>query len=290
MIGKAILWGVIGAIAGGCLGGLAGIVGSIIVGLGIGIAAFVSSYRNEGRPPKWLWRSKIKQDWAREEVIMETSMNPSANSEHKAQTPELADSQETIMLYNPNTAGLLSLLLSPVFGAIIIRSNWRALGNEAAAKRSLCRAVGLVIAFVIIVLFVPQKAASSTSMILLLGWYFMDCRSCQKHVRKHHPDYQKKSWKRPLVLGIPICILSLLILGVLSSGGIDEEALAESAKPIVNQIFASHQIDGQCKKITKIRSLGDGKYSAKAICDNDIVLNIEIEELDGDRIQVRILE
>lgn len=62
MIGKAILWGVIGAIAGGCLGGLAGIVGSIIVGLGIGIAAFVSSYRNEGRPPKWLWRSKIKQD------------------------------------------------------------------------------------------------------------------------------------------------------------------------------------------------------------------------------------
>ena len=83
MIGKAILWGVIGAIAGGCLGGLAGIVGSIIVGLGIGIAAFVSSYRNEGRPPKWLWRSKIKQDWAREEVIMETSMTSSLAKSNK---------------------------------------------------------------------------------------------------------------------------------------------------------------------------------------------------------------
>ena len=65
MIGKAILWGVIGAVAGGWLGGIiAGAVGlppilcMVVVGLGIGISAFTSSYRNEGRPPKWLWRSK----------------------------------------------------------------------------------------------------------------------------------------------------------------------------------------------------------------------------------------
>ncbi len=69
MIGKAILWGVIGAVAGGWLGGIiAGASGLspalciIIVGLGIGIAAFVGSYRNEGRPPKWLWRGKKQPD------------------------------------------------------------------------------------------------------------------------------------------------------------------------------------------------------------------------------------
>ena len=68
MIEKAIL-GVIGAVAGGWLGGIiAGASGLspalciIIVGLGIGIAAFVGSYRNEGRPPKWLWRGKKQPD------------------------------------------------------------------------------------------------------------------------------------------------------------------------------------------------------------------------------------
>lgn len=217
-------------------------------------------------------------------------MNPSVNPEHEAQNPRLADRQEAISLYNPNTAGLLSALLSPVFGAIILRSNWKAMGNEGAAKRAFYWAIGLVVAIFISVLFIPQKAANSVGLGLLIVWYFMECRPCQKYIQEHHLNYQKKSWKRPLLIGIPICIVTLLILGVLSSGGADEAALAESAKPIVNQIFALHQINGECKEITKIRSLGDGKYSAKAICDDDIVLNIEIEELDDNRIQVKILE
>lgn len=68
MVWKALVWGIIGMVAGGWLGGL--LVGAIglpnavlyIVGLAIGILAFVSSYKNEGHPPKWLWRSKGKKE------------------------------------------------------------------------------------------------------------------------------------------------------------------------------------------------------------------------------------
>ena len=71
MMGKAILWGIIGAFAGCWLGGLiAGAIGLtpalciVIAGLGVGFAAFIGSYRNEGRPPKWLWRSKPNKNKA----------------------------------------------------------------------------------------------------------------------------------------------------------------------------------------------------------------------------------
>lgn len=59
MIIKAILWGAVGAVAGGCLGAMfMEWLGGIILGLGLGVTVFISSYRNDGKPPKWLWRSK----------------------------------------------------------------------------------------------------------------------------------------------------------------------------------------------------------------------------------------
>lgn len=61
MMGKAILWGLIGFVAGGWLGAMLGgyLVGGI-VGLVVGIMAFVSSKKNNGAPPSWLWRTKKK--------------------------------------------------------------------------------------------------------------------------------------------------------------------------------------------------------------------------------------
>ena len=68
MVWKALAWGVIGLIAGCWLSGLiVGVIGLptfllYLIGLGIGISAFISSYKNQGRPPTWLWRRFKKKE------------------------------------------------------------------------------------------------------------------------------------------------------------------------------------------------------------------------------------
>ena len=52
-------------------------------------------------------------------------------------TPVSAESEDQCLhLYNPNPAASWSVILTPLFGAYIIRKNWLTLNNTEAAKRS----------------------------------------------------------------------------------------------------------------------------------------------------------
>ena len=37
-------------------------------------------------------------------------------------------------LWNPDAAGAWSLLLTPIFGSVLVRKNWQAIGDEAKAR------------------------------------------------------------------------------------------------------------------------------------------------------------
>lgn len=43
---------------------------------------------------------------------------------------------ENVALWNPNAAGLWSLLFTPIFGSIIHMKNWNALGQPEKARAS----------------------------------------------------------------------------------------------------------------------------------------------------------
>ena len=59
MMGKAIMWGVVALVAGFLLGSfIAGPLVGGLLGVILGICGFVSSKKNNGAPPGWLWRSK----------------------------------------------------------------------------------------------------------------------------------------------------------------------------------------------------------------------------------------
>lgn len=104
------------------------------------------------------------------------------------------------LLWNPDAVGNWSLLFTPLFGAVLVRKNWRALGQEQRASRAL------IWAFV-----TPPIVFAGLGFPLLLVWYFASNRPQARYVRERWgADYPRQPWGK--VLGIAFCIWVALLL------------------------------------------------------------------------------
>jgi putative signal transducing protein len=118
-------------------------------------------------------------------------------------------------LWNPDLAAALSIVFTPVFGAILHALNWGRLRQEARARTGWkwAAAIGVVtIATAGYGAFEtrdPKAAGAMLRLVLLLsllGWYFGAARAQSKFVvNELKGRYVRASWFTPVWLAVIIC-------------------------------------------------------------------------------------
>lgn len=173
---------------------------------------------------------------AREEKVL---------SDNKFQTPEpLTAIPVCPPLWNPDAAACWSILFTPVFGAYLVATNWRALGKPEKAATSMIwlwvAVGGLLLAIVIYGVTDPSTTERPWSMpgwVLLLPWYFIQARPQVLFLKKAFGNnYPKKSWKAPLLAGVGALALWISIsisISLTGAKGIDPKVMAEYVKPLI---------------------------------------------------------
>jgi len=139
-------------------------------------------------------------------------------------TSAIATEASPIAVWNPTVAFYLSILLfTPVFGSALFRANYKVLGNESAAKRSLVW-IYIGIVFLLLNLASPffidlfSPIVCGVGLLLfcvgyLVAWYRMEFRPqaellCQpkwkfwKCKKELEDQYTSRKWGKPIGLGL----------------------------------------------------------------------------------------
>jgi hypothetical protein len=148
-----------------------------------------------------------------------------ANAADEPGLPPIIPPAEKPQLWNPNAAGLWSILFTPIFGAWLHAKNWLELKKPEKHKKSMYWVWGSL-ATVILCLFLPRAATQSISLILLISWWLVAGQEQKKYVQRRFADYRKRSWGTPLsIAGLVFFAVFLVILSL----GIDS-ALQDNIK------------------------------------------------------------
>ena len=134
---------------------------------------------------------------------------------------EMPESAQKLELYNPKAAANWSLLFTPIFGAYVLKTNWKILGREEQEKRSKIWLISLIIIWGIGLLFLSDQFCSAIYLIGLISWFFLERKPQMKYLTVNKLDFQKKSWKTlvPKAAGILVGVwLFFTIIGFMFGG------------------------------------------------------------------------
>lgn len=151
-------------------------------------------------------------------------------------------------LWNPNAAGLWSLLFSPAFGAFLHARNWRSLGHPERAQANMAWFWCVLVFLFLAVATVPlgdipalDRAFQIGGVVLLILWFYRQCKPQMTYVKAHFGDaYPRRGWGIPLGIGagaIIALLIAILALTIITYE-VQPEALVEIVQP---QILADWQ-------------------------------------------------
>lgn len=195
----------------------------------------------------------------------------------------------TPRLWNPNAAANWSLLFSPIFGAWVQARNWQALNQPGKARNSMMW-VYFGFVFLLVVLFLPDGVGATPGIIFLLVWYSSSGKGQAKLIKDQNINYEKKTWDRPLLLGLAgfIAYLSVAVAIFWTiDPSIDEIVESESVSLVTQLVHEQLGGTANCSTVSIKKEISPGFYRAVAHLDNGDELEIVIE-LNGDMLSVGI--
>lgn len=145
-----------------------------------------------------------------------------------------------LRFWNPMAAALWSLLFSPIFGALLLQTNWEHLGRKEENRWTWLIAIACVAAMAIgiVSLFfetssqMDQVISGLSRMIGIVGTAgcFSIARRQKALLSERYPNgYPKKSWGKPLAVGsglIGLFVFSYIAYAVFSPPDMDIVAKA----------------------------------------------------------------
>ncbi len=153
---------------------------------------------------------------------------PETNNPYAAPEADVADVLgrpiESPPLWNPNAAASWSLIFSPVFGALIQRKNWQALGELERAEKSKQWAIGsLVFLILMVVLAVWSDGRSAVDALtrvaglaLLITWYYSNGKAQQAYVlARFGKTYKRRGWGFALLCAVAACAGFLVVAALI---------------------------------------------------------------------------
>ena len=202
--------------------------------------------------------------------------------------------EKTPNLWNPNTAACWSVIFTPIFGAWVHARNWNSLNRPQEEKWSMMFVYGLMLLNLIVIaytLFIsePKTGSGTITVGLLLTWYFSLGKQQVNYLKENIPNYEKKSWIKPILLGIlGYIILFTVTITLAFFAPLTEEDIKETATPLVTQILQDNFGENKnCESISIEKKLPNGDYEAIATLDDGSEINIIIQE-KGQMIYVSI--
>jgi hypothetical protein len=123
-------------------------------------------------------------------------------------------------LWNPFAVRAWSLLLTPAFGAFLMMKNWKTLGDDASAKRSMIWSWGSL-GFIFLALVTPNSVGVTTAFrtgacILFVVWAISEAEKQVRYVKETYgEDYARKPWGKPLGIAAACIFLVLGLIGLL---------------------------------------------------------------------------
>ena len=139
--------------------------------------------------------------------------------------PVVPVSNEAPRLWNPSAAARWSLLLSPIFGAMLHMKNWQAMGETEKAAQSKKWVWGCVAFFVLLVaagMVLPDTReidllSRGAGLGLLIAWYSLSARDQVRFItRRFGTDYAKRGWGRPLLYALLVFFAFIAIVFVIA--------------------------------------------------------------------------
>jgi hypothetical protein len=121
--------------------------------------------------------------------------------------------EDAPLLWNPDAAGAWSLLFTPVFGSILVRKNWKAIGDEDKAHQ------GTIWLGVSIVMLLATLFTGILGFLYIIVWYFAWQRPQAQFIRERWgKDYPRKGWSVALLaaLGIYIAVVVVLTMVIMA--------------------------------------------------------------------------
>ena len=148
-------------------------------------------------------------------------------------------------LWNPSVASAWSLLLTPIFGAVLHALNWRELRHQNRQLGNIAWAVlyasFLLLLLVSLLVSFPRPldvGLKGAPLALLLAWYYSLGRSQEQFVTESlQGGYLKRSWAFPLACGAGgvLGYLSIaLVVGSIYNRPTPSE-IAATVKPLILQ-------------------------------------------------------
>lgn len=120
---------------------------------------------------------------------------------------QLESRHRDVSLWNPDAAGAWSILFSPIFGSILVRSNWRELGDEDKER------TGTIWIWVSVLMFFLSAVIPLLGLVYLITWYYAYQRKQTSHLKQNLGTYNKKGWLKPLAIAV-VCYLAVFIVAV----------------------------------------------------------------------------
>ena len=155
---------------------------------------------------------------------MPETNNPYAPPEAAVADVAAVSAQIAPPLWNPNAAASWSLLLTPVFGAVLQMKNWRALGELEKAETSKRWAIGSLIFMVVMSLlsaFVFEQSegfSRASGLGLLVGWYYANGKAQNAYVlARYGKTYPRKGWALPLLSGVGALAGFLVVMVIIGA-------------------------------------------------------------------------
>lgn len=190
-------------------------------------------------------------------------------------------------LWNPSAAVNWSVLISPVFGALLVSWNYKSLGMALEAKKALiwtyiAAGLGAIVLLSRLFLFEDPIFSGSNSpglffflffgmglfyFLFLIIWYIVVARKQMKYVKKQlNNQYTKKPWGKPLGIALPSYALYMIIWNATSPAlqlpAVDAPEVVELAQQIIREIPAAKHSGGLVGQIT-ISNPGEISYDKK---------------------------
>lgn len=109
-------------------------------------------------------------------------------------------------LWNPNAAGLWSILFTPAFGSYLLMKNWQAIGEVEQAKTAKTW-------FIVSALLLPSSfMTASVGFIYLVAWYFFWQRKQARYVQARWDDsYPRRPWGKPLAVAFTLLAIVMAV-------------------------------------------------------------------------------
>jgi hypothetical protein len=138
--------------------------------------------------------------------------------------PAEAIAAPTAPLWNPDLAAALSIVFTPVFGAVLHALNWKALRDERRARTAWIWAAGIAAAVIMASLHAlfampgQRGAGEPLRLVLLVSlplWYFGAARAQSKLVVGGLKGvYVRASWFTPVWLALILCSVAFAFVPV----------------------------------------------------------------------------